>query len=250
MRAGIEDWATRWRRSSDGAYHHAAINPGRANVAIGEEERVLHGNGVLLERMLGLEFEVSAGAFLQTNSRQAETLYETALQAAEIGSDETVLDLYCGTGTLTLMCARRARAAVGVESAGSAVACARRNAGRNQVANAPFVEGEADAAPRRWARGERPDGVHSRRSGRGPTPGWGSTFASWRGSRSGCHGESCKLRSAIRRRWARTVKGLRGARIRTDGGHANRHVPRPYPSPRVRGAFSTVPWREPRPGDR
>ncbi|HYM80200.1 MAG TPA: 23S rRNA (uracil(1939)-C(5))-methyltransferase RlmD [Candidatus Limnocylindria bacterium] len=157
---GIEQWARALAALSPTVRTVSLLlNRGRANVAVGEEERVLHGEGVLLERVLGLEFEVSAGAFLQTNSRQAGTLYETALRAAEIGSHETVLDLYCGTGTLTLMCARHARAAVGVESAGTAVACARRNAGRNRVTNARFVEGEARRVLREWARGERADGV-------------------------------------------------------------------------------------------
>ncbi len=115
------------------------LNRSRANVAVGEEERVLAGEGFLLERLLGLEFEVRANAFLQTNSRQAERLYAAALEAAELGPSDEVLDLYCGAGTLTLLAARRAGCAVGVESAPEAVACAGRNAARNGVANARFA---------------------------------------------------------------------------------------------------------------
>jgi 23S rRNA (uracil1939-C5)-methyltransferase len=135
------------------------INRSRANIATGEEERVLTGDGLVRERLLGLEFEASAGAFLQTNSRQAEALYAAALEAAELRGDETVLDLYCGTGTLTLVFARAARAAVGVESLPAAVEAARRNARRNGIANAGFVAGEARRVLREWARGERPDPV-------------------------------------------------------------------------------------------
>jgi len=135
------------------------LNRSRANVALGEEERVLHGPGTLIERLLGLEFEVSASAFLQTNSRQAEALYDAALAAADLGENETALDLYCGTGTLTLLCARRAGVAVGVESVPEAVAHARRNAERNGITNARFVAGESRRVLREWARGEREGAV-------------------------------------------------------------------------------------------
>jgi 23S rRNA (uracil1939-C5)-methyltransferase len=137
------------------------VNRSRANIAFGEEERVLRGDGVIVERLLGLEFEVSANAFLQTNSRQAEALYAAALEAAALAGDETVLDLYCGTGTLTLLFARAlARgSAVGVESAPDAVARAVRNAARNGLPAVRFVEGEARRVLREWARAERPGAV-------------------------------------------------------------------------------------------
>jgi 23S rRNA (uracil1939-C5)-methyltransferase len=134
-----------------------AINRARANIAIGDEERVLVGDGRVLERLLGLEFEATAAAFLQTNSVQAEHLYTAALDAARLEGDEDVLDLYCGTGTLTLLFARAARAAVGVESGVDAIEQARANARRNGVDHARFVAGEARAVLREWARGERPD---------------------------------------------------------------------------------------------
>jgi 23S rRNA (uracil1939-C5)-methyltransferase len=133
------------------------LNRSRANVAFSEAHRALAGDGTLAERLLGLEFEAGPNAFLQTNSRQAEALYTAALEAAELDGSETVLDLYCGTGTLTLLFARAARHAIGVESVPDAVASARRNAKRNGVANAVFVDGEARPILRQWARGERPD---------------------------------------------------------------------------------------------
>jgi 23S rRNA (uracil1939-C5)-methyltransferase len=133
------------------------LNGSRANVASAEEERLLVGDGLVVERLLGLEFEASASTFLQTNSRQAEALYAAALEAARLTGGETVLDLYCGAGTLTLVLARAARAAVGVESVPEAVAGARRNAGRNHIGNVRFVAGEARRVLREWARGERPD---------------------------------------------------------------------------------------------
>jgi 23S rRNA (uracil1939-C5)-methyltransferase len=131
------------------------LNDSRANIATGTE-RVLFGPGVIVERLAGLEFEVSGSAFLQTNSRQAEALYARALQAAALEGRECVLDLYCGTGTLTLMLARAAGEAIGVESVPESIERARANAARNRVANARFETGEARAVLREWARGERP----------------------------------------------------------------------------------------------
>jgi 23S rRNA (uracil1939-C5)-methyltransferase len=127
----------------------------RANVAFAEEERVLHGQAFIVERLLGLEFEAGSNAFLQTNSRQAEALYVAALECAGVTADDTVLDLYSGTGTLTLLLACTAGEAVGVESVPEAVEAARRNARRNAIAHARFECGEARAVLRGWARGER-----------------------------------------------------------------------------------------------
>ncbi len=163
------------------------LNRSRANVALGEEERVLAGEGVVLERLLGLEFEATASTFLQTNSRQAEALYGAALEAAALREGETALDLYCGTGTLTLLLARRAALAVGVESVADAVERARRNAARNGLANAVFVAGESRAVLREWARGEReaPWGTeaHGARS---------AESASRRGAESGTEGRDAE----------------------------------------------------------
>jgi 23S rRNA (uracil1939-C5)-methyltransferase len=131
------------------------LNRGRAHVAFAEEERALVGDGVVVERLLGLEFEVVGNAFLQTNSAQAERLYEGALAAAALTGGEKVLDLYSGAGTLTLLFARVAAEAIGVESVPDSVERARRNAQRNQLANARFELGESRAVLREWARGTR-----------------------------------------------------------------------------------------------
>ncbi len=131
------------------------LNRGRAHVAFAEEERALVGDGVIVERLLGLEFEVVGNAFLQTNSAQAEKLYQGALAAARLTGGERVLDLYCGAGTLTLLFARVAAEAVGVESVPDSVERARRNAARNGLGNARFELGESRAVLREWARGQR-----------------------------------------------------------------------------------------------
>ena len=131
------------------------LNRSRANVAFAEEERVLIGDGVIVEKLLGLEFEVVGNAFLQTNSMQAERLYAGAIAAAQLTGGERVLDLYSGAGTLTLLFARVAAEVVGVESVPESVERAHRNAVRNGLANARFELGESRAVLREWARGER-----------------------------------------------------------------------------------------------
>jgi len=158
---GLEVWAKRVAALSPAVRTVSLlVNRSRSNVAAGEHERLLIGDGMLIERLLDLDFEVGSGAFLQTNSRQAETLYQQALEAADIRPDETVLDLYCGSGTLTLLCARAAREAIGVESVDEAVTSARRNAVRNRLGNARFVAGEVRRVLREWARNERAEPAH------------------------------------------------------------------------------------------
>lgn len=131
------------------------LNASRSSVAFMEREIPLVGPGTIVERLHGLEFEVVGNAFLQTNSAGAERLYQLALDAAELRGDESVLDLYCGAGTLTLLFARAAREAVGVESVADAVERARRNAGRNGLPATRFVCGEARQVLREWAKGQR-----------------------------------------------------------------------------------------------
>ncbi len=153
---GVKDWAAAVAAlSPDVRAVTLHLNRGRANIAFGDEERVLAGTSTIVERLLGLEFEAGLNVFLQTNSTQAEALYQAAIDAAALEGHETVLDLYCGTGTLTMLFARVAKAAIGVESVTDSVAGARRNAQRNGIENVTFVEGEARKVLREWARGER-----------------------------------------------------------------------------------------------
>ena len=92
---GLTEWAREVSAlSSEVRTVTLLLNRSRSNVAFGEEERALSGDGVIVERLLGLEFEATAGTFLQTNSRQAAALYATAIEAAAPRPHETVLDLY------------------------------------------------------------------------------------------------------------------------------------------------------------
>ncbi|MFN8588537.1 MAG: 23S rRNA (uracil(1939)-C(5))-methyltransferase RlmD [Candidatus Eisenbacteria bacterium] len=135
------------------------LNGTRSSVAFMEEEHVLTGSGAIVERLLGLEYEVVGNAFLQTNSAQAERLYQCALDTAQLTGDESVLDLYCGAGTMTLLFARHAKSAVGVESVADSVERARRNARRNGLEGTRFELGEARQVLREWAKGQREGAV-------------------------------------------------------------------------------------------
>ena len=153
---GLSDWARGVAEISPRVKTVTLLlNDSRANIAFGEGERVLLGPGVIVERLLGLEFEASANAFLQTNSAQAEKLYAAAIEAARLAGSERVLDLYCGAGTLTLLLARAAGVAIGVESVPEAIAAANANAARNRIANARFVEGDSRRVLREWSQGRR-----------------------------------------------------------------------------------------------
>ena len=114
------------------------INTRKADVAFGEYELHLHGKPALEERIGDLTFEISANSFFQTNTGMAEKLYETALEGAELSGEEVVFDLYCGTGSISLFLAQKAKEVHGFEVIVSAVEDATRNAIRNGVGNAKF----------------------------------------------------------------------------------------------------------------
>ena len=115
----------------------------KAQVAIGDEERVLAGSATILESLGGLTFEISSASFFQTNTEQAERLLQTALEGLALSGTERVLDVYSGTGTFTLPIAGLAREAIGIESSAVAVRDAERNAERNGIRNVAFWTGEA-----------------------------------------------------------------------------------------------------------
>ena len=122
------------------------VNTRPAQTAQGERERVLHGPGFIVESLLGLEFAISANSFFQTNSAQAERLFELVRAEAGTRGSELVFDLYCGTGTIALVLAAQAGEVLGFELAPSSVADARANAARNRIGNVRFVEGDVLAS--------------------------------------------------------------------------------------------------------
>jgi 23S rRNA (uracil1939-C5)-methyltransferase len=119
---------------------HWAVNDRPAEVT-NLPTRLLWGEPWIEEELLGLRFRVRPNAFLQTNTEMAETLYTLARDAAGLGGDEVVYDLYCGTGTIGLSLAPMAQSVWGVEISEESVACAIENAELNGIANARFFAG-------------------------------------------------------------------------------------------------------------
>ena len=102
---------------------------------------LLWGDEAIEEELCGLRFRIRPNAFLQTNTRMAERLYEVAREFAALNGDETVYDLYCGIGTIGLVLARSALTVWGVEVSEESVACALENAELNGITNAAFFAG-------------------------------------------------------------------------------------------------------------
>lgn len=133
-------------------------NTRRGNVILGEHFRTLWGEDYLMDTLCGLTFKLSVPSFYQVNRDQAEVLYGKALEFAALTGEETVLDLYCGTGTITLCMASRAKRVIGAEIESSAVRDAEENARRNGISNAEFFCGDsADIAKKLEQEGLRPD---------------------------------------------------------------------------------------------
>jgi 23S rRNA (uracil1939-C5)-methyltransferase len=118
------------------------VNPKKASVAVGVEEHLLGGRDHIREGVGGLTFQVSANSFFQTNTRQAERLFEMVVDSAGLTGGETVLDLYSGTGAISLLLARRCRWVYGIEVAPAAVDDAGVNAAANSITNCTFLCGE------------------------------------------------------------------------------------------------------------
>lgn len=158
---GEESLVTLLRERVDGL-KSVLINNNRedTNVVLGRRFRTVWGQDFITDKMYGLQFRISPMSFYQVNHDQAEKLYALANDYAGLTGKETVLDLYCGTGTIGLSMASRAGRVIGVEVVEQAVENARGNAKLNQIENAEFLCMEAnEAAQQLTQRGENPDVV-------------------------------------------------------------------------------------------
>ena len=123
-----------------------SVNTKKGNAVLGDEFITLYGPGFIEDTLCGLNFRLSPRSFYQVNHHQAQRLYEAAISQAQITKSDTVLDLYCGVGTITLAMASAAGKVIGVEVIPQAVEDARDNAKRNGIENAEFFCGDAGAA--------------------------------------------------------------------------------------------------------
>lgn len=120
------------------------INRERTNVILGTEIVNLYGEGYITDKIGDVSFQISPLSFFQVNPVQTEKLYRKALEYADLSGNETVWDLYCGIGTISLFLAQKARLVRGVEIIPAAIEDARRNAGLNGFNNTEFYVGKAE----------------------------------------------------------------------------------------------------------
>lgn len=119
------------------------VNDKRTSMVLGEKETVLYGPGFIEDEILGKTFRISAQSFYQVNPVQTQTLYKLAIDACELTGKETVVDAYCGTGTIGIIAADHAKEVIGVELNKKAVKDAVINAKKNGVKNISFYEADA-----------------------------------------------------------------------------------------------------------
>lgn len=134
------------------------VNKRHTNVILGNKTQLVYGKETIKDKIGSLKFNISAQSFFQVNSEQAERLYNKALEFADLQGNETVVDVYCGTGTITQFLAKKAKHAYGIEIVPSAIRDAKKNAMENHVQNATFILGDAAVElPQLLDDGVRPD---------------------------------------------------------------------------------------------
>lgn len=130
------------------------INKAKTNVILGQEVKVLKGRDYIIDTIGELKFKISALSFFQVNPVQTKVLYNKALEYADLTGNETVWDAYCGTGSISLFLAQKAKKVYGVEIVAPAIENAKANAELNGITNAEFFVGKAEEViPEKYAEG-------------------------------------------------------------------------------------------------
>lgn len=134
------------------------VNKERTNVILGKETKVIWGDAYIYDTIGDIRFAISAKSFYQVNPQQTKVLYEKALEYANIGANDVVIDAYCGIGTISLFLARQAKKVYGIEVVPEAIHDAKINAKLNGITNVEFIVGKAEKVMPRWkAQGLQPD---------------------------------------------------------------------------------------------
>lgn len=120
------------------------IHGEKENVILGKTYECLAGEEKIFETLLGLQFSISAASFFQVNPKQAEKLYQKALDISEVSNQDLVLDAYCGVGTMSLIFAKKAKHVIGIEVVPQAIEDAKQNAKNNQISNVEFICQESE----------------------------------------------------------------------------------------------------------
>ncbi len=120
------------------------INNKDTNVIIGEEDKIIFGRDYVFDTILGINYKIGYKSFYQVNRNTTEKLYEKAMSLLDAKKDDTVFDLYCGIGTMSLLAAKSAKKVIGIEIVPRAVKDAKENAKLNCIENAEFYCGSAE----------------------------------------------------------------------------------------------------------
>ena len=120
------------------------INTKNTNVILGLENINIYGNGYIEDKLVEYKFKISPLSFYQVNPIQAEKLYNIGVESAKITSNDTVFDLYCGIGTISLFMAKYAKKVYGVEIVEQAIENAKENAILNNINNVDFIAGDTE----------------------------------------------------------------------------------------------------------
>lgn len=132
------------------------VNREKTNVILGNENRVIYGDGKINDNIGNLVFEISPLSFFQVNPVQTEVLYNKALEYANLGENDTVFDIYCGIGTISLFLAQKAKKVYGIEIVEEAIKDAKINAKINNLDNVEFYVGKAEeVVPKMYKQGKR-----------------------------------------------------------------------------------------------
>lgn len=147
----VESWIERIRRELPAVKSIIQnVNERDTNVIFGDDTFVLWGSEVIYDELDGIRFAISARSFYQVNPAQTVALYRKAVEYAGLTGTETVIDAYCGIGTISLFLARQAGRVYGVEIVPEAIEDAARNAALNGITNASFEAGPAEVVIPRW----------------------------------------------------------------------------------------------------
>lgn len=119
------------------------VNNRKTSVVLGNTEKVLYGKGYIEDTLCGCVFEISPKSFYQINPKQTEILYNKAIEMAKLTGKESILDAYCGIGTISLIASSKAKSVIGVELNKDAVKDAIKNAKRNKITNTYFYNEDA-----------------------------------------------------------------------------------------------------------
>ena len=115
------------------------INNKHTSMVLGDRNNILYGKGYITDTLCGLNFQISSSSFYQINKRQTEVLYNEVVKAAKLTGQETLIDAYCGTGTIGMIMAKNAKRVIGVELNKEAIKDANKNMRNNKIDNIEFI---------------------------------------------------------------------------------------------------------------